>query len=149
MNKLLITLVLILLGTNTLAQFPEIIHEEILPVELNYGWLNTEKFQKLNTNVQSAILAATRDTLVISLHQMNRHDLETCVEALGQEELELIRNTVLNVKLGNTQFTDSVVLGITQLSMALCTQQHPEPEPEPEPEYPQPRVHPLTQEVPA
>lgn len=146
MNKpaILITLVLALLGSNTLAQeiFPKIMHADTLTVELNYRWLNTEKFQKLTTNEQNAILVATRDTLVLSLHTMNQHDLEDCVALIQREEMGAIRDTILDVKLGDKRFTDSVVLGIAQLAMALCTIQ----EPEPEPEHPQPRVHPLTQE---
>lgn len=116
--------------------FDESVPQEILtehtPVEFQFGWLSVGTFQNLTTNEQNLIMVATRDTLVFSLHTMNRHSLETCVGRISQEELEAIRNTALTMPSNVPEIRSIVITGITRLAVQLCKTSQPQPKVTPE-----------------
>ncbi len=101
-------------------------------VEFQFGWLSVGTFQKLTTNEQNLIMVATRDTVVLSLHTMNQHSLETCVGRISQEELEAIRNTALEMPSSVPEIRSLVITGITRLAVQLCKSSQPQPKAKPE-----------------
>lgn len=113
-------LMLVLLSANVLAQNINSIKRAPTQVRLEYTWLTVANFQKLTRNEQNAIIAAIRDTVVLALHAMSQHKLETCISKITPEELKSIKNTALEIKSADPRYVNSVTTGVATMAMQLC-----------------------------
>ena len=103
---------------------PTLAQDGLLPtgarVELEFTWLSVANFQKMSDNTQRAIVATTRDAVVFTLHTDNQHELDECVRAFPNEELEAIKNSMAAMPPGNQQYSESVVAVVGKLLVGLC-----------------------------